>query len=137
MCSRKILLNFECGSKQRPVSPYLYPKKDQEKLLSLLEANGYSVTVLTDQPSGYRCLTVPYETVEGLDQILKSHAVFVGIDSFPFRYTAYLLNRPTICLCFPFQYETPGSNVSVEMGSKYIEPLRVLEAVHLIFKNGT
>jgi hypothetical protein len=99
---KKVLLNFECGSKQRPFSPFIYPETEQKALLSLLQADGYLVTVLTDRPKAYSCPTSYYDTLEELEWLLKLHNIFVGIDSFPVRYSIYLLNQPAIYLFSSF-----------------------------------
>jgi hypothetical protein len=106
--SMNVLLNFECGSKLRPVSSQYYPIEKRKELLRLLGIHGYPVTVLTN-----------HMDLQELDQLLKSHSIFIGINSFPFRYAGYLLNRPAICLFSIDDYLNPDQVLEILHGLRF------------------
>jgi hypothetical protein len=91
---RKILLHFDGGWPLK-----IYPKDQQEQLIDLLHAKGYSVTVLAglqyDHP---KCRVTTFKSYESLVELLHSHHLLVGMDSFPVHYAVHVLGLPTICL---------------------------------------
>jgi hypothetical protein len=91
---RKILLHFDGGWPMK-----IYAKDKQEQLIDLLCAKGYSVTVLAgtqyDHP---KCRITTFKSYGQLVELLRSHHLLVGMDSFPVHYAVYVLGLPTICL---------------------------------------
>lgn len=91
---RKILLHFDGGWPMK-----IYAKDKQEQLIDLLCAKGYSVTVLAatqyDHP---KCRITTFKNYGHLVELLRSHHLLVGMDSFPVHYAVYVLGLPTICL---------------------------------------
>jgi hypothetical protein len=91
---RKILLHFDGGWPLK-----IYGKDQQEQLIDLLCAKGYSVTVLAatqyDHP---KCRITTFKGYEYLVELLRSHHLLVGMDSFPVHYAVHVLGLPTICL---------------------------------------
>lgn len=91
---RKILLHFDGGWPLK-----IYPKNQQEQLISLLYARGYSVTVLAGMQYDHpKCRVTTFKSYESLVELLRSHHLLVGMDSFPVHYAVHVLGLPTICL---------------------------------------
>ncbi|MHB1620143.1 MAG: glycosyltransferase family 9 protein [Sulfuricella sp.] len=91
---RRVLLHFDGGWPLK-----IYPKEQQEKLIDLLYAKGYSVTVLAGTPYEHpKCQVTTFKGYEPFIGLLRSHHLLVGMDSFPAHYAAHVLGLPTICL---------------------------------------
>jgi hypothetical protein len=91
---RKILLHFDGGWPLK-----IYAEDQQEQLIDLLCAKGYSVTVLAatqyDHP---KCRITTFKNYGHLVELLRAHHLLVGMDSFPVHYAVHVLGLPTICL---------------------------------------
>ena len=90
----RILLHFDGGWLLK-----VYPEELQTKLVELLHAKGYDITILAG--SGYKnnkCRVATFSNYRGLTELIRSHHLLVGMDSFPCHYGAHILGVPTICL---------------------------------------
>jgi hypothetical protein len=76
----------------------IYDSKDQNELISLLKENGFQVSVLTDRPGNYDCAVFPFGNLTLLEERIRNHAIFVGMDSFPVHFAAHVLKHPALCL---------------------------------------
>lgn len=95
--SYRVLLHFDAGWGLK-----VYPKEYQKQLIAGLLKAGMEVTVLgtEDRDFGhYR--SVAFKGLEPLKELLRSHHLLVGSDSFPSHYAAHVLGLPTICLFGP------------------------------------
>lgn len=91
---KRILLHFDGGWPLK-----VYPSEPQEILTRLLISKGYQVTVLSDTPlPNLKCDVVPFSNLDSFEDLLRSHHLLVGMDSFPCHYAAHILGLPTICL---------------------------------------
>jgi hypothetical protein len=91
---RKILLHFDGGWPLK-----IYAKDQQEQLIDLLYAKGYSITVLAGTTYGHpKCRITTFKDYGHLVELLRSHHLLVGMDSFPVHYAVHVLGLPTICL---------------------------------------
>lgn len=90
----KVLLHFDAGWPLK-----IYPRKDQERLIGMLQALGYTVTVLAADPETFpMCDATVFRSYVQLKELLSQHDIIVGMDSFPAHYAAHVLGLPTICL---------------------------------------
>lgn len=90
----KILLHFEGGWPLK-----VYPVDYQIALIDKFYSDGYESTVLTplaDNSNKYK--TVKYENLSQFKELLSSHHILIGMDSFPVHYAAHIMGSPTICL---------------------------------------
>lgn len=90
----KVLLHFEGGWPLK-----VYPDEYQIELLKRLRGAGYEITVLskrTDYGTGIK--NEPYTTLVRFKELLSEQHLFVGMDSFPVHYSAYVAGVPSICL---------------------------------------
>lgn len=77
----------------------IYPEHDQIRLIQMLKAGGYHVTVLAPQGRDYpECEVRHFESYGQLKVLLASQHMVVGMDSFPTHLAAHVLQVPTICL---------------------------------------
>lgn len=93
----RILLHFDAGWPLK-----VYPRHYQKRLIQQLLARGFEITVLGTedlQRGGYR--TVRFTTLAALRELIASHHLIVGSDSFPSHYAAYVMGVPTIYLFGP------------------------------------
>lgn len=90
----RVLLHFDGGWALK-----IYPKELQERLIDLLHAKGYELTILAGAERSHpKCQTTTFQSYQQFTQLLKSHHILVGMDSFPCHYSAHTLGLPTICL---------------------------------------
>ncbi len=110
---KSVLLHFDGGWLLK-----IYPQEQQRVLVDLLRAQGYRVSVLTSKALAYSVHTVPFRSVAALEADILSHAIFVGMDSFPVHFATHVLLHPSICL---FSSTRPAnSNASVFSGYRYM-----------------
>lgn len=97
----RVLLHFDAGWPLK-----IYPPRFRENLIDDLLMRGYEVTVLGNEERDHgRYRTVPFTTLEALKELILSHHLLVGSDSFPSHFAAHLLGVPTICLFGPTRPE--------------------------------
>jgi hypothetical protein len=90
----RILLHFDGGWPLK-----VYPRPQQDSLIELLLADGYSVTVLAGKGQDYPgCTVTTFQSYSQLKGLLKCQHLMVGMDSFPAHYAAHVQGLPTICL---------------------------------------
>ncbi|GAB4304699.1 MAG: hypothetical protein Fur0034_21760 [Desulfuromonadia bacterium] len=105
----RILLHFDAGWPLK-----VYPRHYQKRLIQQLLSRGLEITVLgteNRQRGGYR--TVRFTTLAALRELIASHHLIVGSDSFPCHYAAYVMGVPTIHLFGPTRQEisSPPSTI--------------------------
>ena len=91
----RILLHFGGGWPLK-----VYPESYQEELINLLISKRFRVTVLHDQ-GGKRWSQCDCRSFSGMlpfIELLETHHLLVGMDSFPCHYAAFIHGLPTICL---------------------------------------
>lgn len=92
--SVRVLLHFEGGWPLK-----VYPDDCQRDLIRRLQEAGYEITVLskrTDYGPGVK--SEPYTTLHRFKELLAEQHLFIGMDSFPVHYAAYVAKMPSICL---------------------------------------
>lgn len=90
----KVLLHFDGGWLLK-----VYPEEYQERLINFLHAKEYEITVLASSSYVHpRCNVTTFQGYESFVDLVKSHHILVGMDSFPCHYAAHVLGLPTICL---------------------------------------
>jgi len=90
----KILLHFDGGWPLK-----IYAEDQQEQLIDLLCAKGYSVTVLASTQYDHpKCRITTFKDYGHFVGLLRTHHLLVGMDSFPVHYAVHVLGLPTICL---------------------------------------
>ena len=115
----RILLHFDGGWLLK-----VYPEKLQTKLVDLLHAQGYEITILTSSAyENNKCRVATFSSYRDLVELIRSHHLLVGMDSFPCHYGAHILGIPTICLFSstkPANSNAPRSSyyASLELGLK-------------------
>lgn len=111
----RVLLHFDGGWSLK-----IYPKKSQEKLIDLLHAQGYAITVLASVDYEHpKCRVTTFRNYAQFTDLLKTHHILVGMDSFPCHYSAHVLGLPTICL---FSSTKPAnSNAPLAVNYAYLE----------------
>ena len=90
----RILLHFEGGWPLK-----IYPKKYQQALMQKFRSAGFEVTILTsntEYAGTYH--TERYKDLAQFKELLSSHHLLIGLDSFPVHYAAHIAAYPTICL---------------------------------------
>lgn len=93
----RILLHFDAGWGLK-----VYPKKSQEELISRLLSAGMQVTVLGSEVRDFgRYRSVTFRDLGALQELLHSHHLLVGSDSFPCHFATHIVGLPTICLFGP------------------------------------
>lgn len=104
----QILLHFDGGWPLK-----VYPKPQQERLIDLLRAKGYAVTVLAGGDRDYpNCAVTTFQGYAQFKALLKTQHLIVGMDSFPTHYAAHVLGLPTLCLFAstrPENSDAPGA----------------------------
>jgi hypothetical protein len=91
---RKVLLHFDGGWPLK-----IYPRASQEELIDLLSAEGFAITVLASTRYEHpKCEVTIFTGYEPFVEMLRTHHLLVGMDSFPAHYAAHVLGLPTICL---------------------------------------
>lgn len=112
---RRVLLHFDGGWPLK-----VYAKKQQEQLIDLLCAKGYSLTVLAGTHYEHpKCQITTFKGYEPFVELLRSHDLLVGMDSFPVHYATHVLGLPTICLFASTRPE--NSNARVASNYSYLE----------------
>lgn len=90
----RVLLHFDAGWSLK-----VYPKDAQEHLIDLLHAKGCRITVLAGTTYEHpKCRVTTFRGYGPFKELVKSHHILVGMDSFPSHYAAHVLGLPTICL---------------------------------------
>ncbi len=90
----RVLLHFDAGWALK-----VYPKSSQERLIDILRAKGYALTVLADRPGEYaKCSVTEFRSYAHFKTLLDTHDLLVGMDSFPAHYAAHVRGLPTLCL---------------------------------------
>ena len=90
----RVLLHFDAGWPLK-----VYPAVAQDRLISILHAKGYEITVLAGEIYQHpKCRVVIFQDYGVFKELVKSHHVIVGMDSFPCHYSAWFLGLPTVCL---------------------------------------
>ena len=93
----RILLHFDAGWGLK-----VFPKKSREELISGLLSAGMQVTVLGTEDRDFgRYRSVTFKDVGALKDLLHSHHLLVGSDSFPCHFSTHIVGLPTICLFGP------------------------------------
>lgn len=91
---KRILLHFDGGWPLK-----VYPKPQQKRLIDLLLAKGYAVTILDGEAhENTKCTHTTFKSYAQFKALLQSQHLLVGMDSFPSHYAAHVLGLPTICL---------------------------------------
>jgi hypothetical protein len=109
------LLHFDGGWPLK-----VYAKDQQDELIDLLCARGYSVTVLAGtQYEHPKCQVTTFKGYEPFVELMRSHHLLVGMDSFPVHYAAHVLGLPTICLFASTRPE--NSNARPAINYSYLE----------------
>lgn len=89
-----VLLHFDGGWPLK-----IYPKPQQDRLIDLLYAKGYKVTVLAgDHYGNAKCTATTFKNYAQFKALLQTQHLIVGMDSFPAHYAAHVLGLPTLCL---------------------------------------
>lgn len=90
----KILFHLEGGWPLKR-----YPEGFQMAMIDLFYTKGYELTVLTSRAAdSHRYKTIKYENLSRYRELLLSHHLIIGMDSFPVHYAAYVTGSPAICL---------------------------------------
>lgn len=90
----RVLLHFDGGWPLK-----VYPKEQQQKLIDLLHAKGYEITVLARENDEFtKCAVTTFRNFKTFAELLKSKHILIGMDSFPAHYATHILGLPTICL---------------------------------------
>lgn len=77
----------------------IYPLAYQKMLISLLKDAGYRITVLTDKNTSIDGVnSIQYTTINVLEEMITSHAIFLGMDSYPGHFATHILKHPSITL---------------------------------------
>lgn len=90
----RVLLHFDGGWPLK-----IYPPHLQKKLIELLVSKRFEVTVLCSEEKvheNYR--SVNFKNLVHFKELLSTHHILVGMDSFPCHYAAHVFGLPTICL---------------------------------------
>lgn len=105
----RILLHFDGGWPLK-----VYPKQQQERLIDLLRAKGYAVTILAGGDREYpNCAVTTFQSYAQFKALLQTQHLMVGMDSFPAHYAAHVLGLPTLCLFAstrPENSDAPGAS---------------------------
>jgi hypothetical protein len=89
-----LLLHFDGGWPLK-----IYPKPLQDRLISLLHAKAYKITVLAaDHYENAKCSVTTFKSYTQFKALLQTQHLMVGMDSFPAHYAAHVLGLPTLCL---------------------------------------
>lgn len=113
--SARILLHFDGGWPLK-----VYPKAQQDCLIDLLVAKGYAVTILDGGTyANTKCLSKVFESFAQFKELVQSHHLLVGMDSFPSHYAAHVVGLPTICLFASTRPE--NSNAPAAANYLYLE----------------
>lgn len=93
-CPIKVLLHFAGGWPLK-----VYPEAMQERLIDLLYAREFDVTVLADtERTHQKCRFVTFLDYYRFKKLIASQHLLVGMDSFPCHYSTYVRGMPTLCL---------------------------------------
>ncbi len=112
---KSVLLHFDGGWLMK-----VYPQKQQRVLIELLQARGYRVSVVTNKPVDYcRVQVRPFRSLALLEEDIRSHAIFVGMDSFPVHFATHILTHPSICLFSSTKPE--NSDASIFSGYRFLQ----------------
>lgn len=110
----RILLHFDGGWPLK-----VYPKPQQERLIELLRAKGYVVTILAGGDRDYsNCTVTSFQGYAQFKALLQSQHLMVGMDSFPAHYAVHVQGLPTICLFAstrPENSDAPGASNYVRL----------------------
>jgi len=110
---RKVLLHFDGGWPLK-----IYPQALQERLIDLLTARGLAITVLASTRFEHpKCEVAIFTGYEVFVEMLRTHHLLVGMDSFPAHYAAHVLGLPTICLFANTQPENSDARPAVHYRS--------------------
>lgn len=91
---KSIFIHFDAGWHMK-----IYSLEYQKILIKLLNKAGFRITVLAENNLKLDVdHYMNYATVDKLEQTIKSHAIFLGMDSFPNHYATHVLNHPSITL---------------------------------------
>lgn len=111
----KVILHFDGGWLLK-----VYPPHYQERLINLLQAKGYEITILASSSYVHpKCDVTTFITYEAFVDLIKSHHILVGMDSFPCHYAAHVHGLPTICLFSSTRPE--NSNAPGAFNYRYLE----------------
>lgn len=106
-----VLLCFDGGQRLK-----IYPEYEQNRLIGLLKARGYCVTVLAPKGQCYpECQVKNFESYFQLKELMATQHLVVGMDSFPTHLAAHVLHLPTVCLFG----STRPENASVPVSPSY------------------
>jgi hypothetical protein len=98
----------------------VYPRNSQERLIDLLYSKGYQITVLSDSIYDHpKCHVTTFQDYSSFKELVKSHHVLVGMDSFPSHYAAHVLGLPVVCLFASTRPE--NSNAPQSVYYRYME----------------
>lgn len=104
---KRVLLHFDGGWPMK-----VYPKSLQERLIDLLFARGYEITLLVAESYTHpKCKVITFEGYAAFKSMLRENSLMVGMDSFPCHYAAHILGLPTICL---FSSTRPGNSDAIQ-----------------------
>lgn len=91
---KNILIQFDSGWHLK-----IYPYHYQIKLVELLKNAGYRITVLSDKNMQLDVdQYIPFTHIKDLEMMTLTHAIFLGMDSFPSHFAAHILKHPSITL---------------------------------------
>ncbi len=92
---KSVLLHFDGGWDLK-----VYPEEAQTKLIDLLKDEGFKITILSDRVSKFQNKerVVKFTNLQSFEDLLKEHAILVGMDSFPSHYATLAMKHPTITL---------------------------------------
>lgn len=112
---KKIILHFEGGWPLK-----VYPRKMQKVLIEKLLSKGFELTVLTSEEGELgKYETVKFKNLVQYKELLASHNLLIGMDSFPVHYSAHVVGLPTICLFGPTK--PVNSNAVVSRHYRFLE----------------
>lgn len=110
--NKSILIQFDAGWHLK-----IYPDQYQRKLVELLKKSGYRITILSDKPKSLAVDEyISFSDLAALEHKVRSHSIFLGMDSFPSHFAYHVVNHPTITL---FSSTEPG-NASVTSNLTYM-----------------
>ncbi len=107
---KSIFLHFDAGWSLK-----VYPKDWQEELIDLLINDGFSITILCDKKDVYqdsKCKRIFFKNLSALTELLLSHHIVVGMDSFPAHLATHILGLPTICLFSNTNHSNAGAKIT-------------------------
>lgn len=111
----RLLLHFDAGWGLK-----IYPPHYRIELINLLHAKGYKITVLgTEETQEEKFISVTFKGYAEFKELLETHHLLLGSDSFPSHLATHVVGLPTICLFGPTK--PANSNARVTGHYRYLE----------------